>query len=50
MAFRAKMLARHGTVVDIPYSQASSSVESMAGDVKAAVEAKTGLLLDSFCR
>ena len=42
VAFRHKMLARYGTVVDVPYKQGSSSVESMAGDIKAAVEAKTG--------
>ena len=48
VAFRAEMLARYGTVVTVPYKQGSSSVESMAGDIKAAVEAKTGLPLDSF--
>ena len=47
-AFRHKMLARYGTVVIVIFKQGSSSVESMAGDIKAAVEAKTGLPLDSF--
>ena len=42
------MLARYGTVVTVPYNQ-GSSIESMAGDIKAAVEAKTGLPLGSFC-
>ena len=46
-AFRHKMLARYGTVVTVPYNQ-GSSIESMAGDIKAAVEAKTGLPLNAF--
>ncbi|KAL3149827.1 hypothetical protein ABBQ38_013648 [Trebouxia sp. C0009 RCD-2024] len=46
--FRNKMLGRYGTVVTIPYNPNHSSVESMAGAIKAAVEAKTGLPLDSF--
>ena len=48
VAFRLKMLERYGIVVTVPYNQGSSSAESMAGDIKAAVEAKTGLPLDSF--
>ena len=48
VAFRYKMLERYGPVVTVPYKQGSSSVEGMAGDIKAAVEAKTGLPLDSF--
>ncbi|KAL3149842.1 hypothetical protein ABBQ38_013663 [Trebouxia sp. C0009 RCD-2024] len=48
VAFRNKMLGRYGTVVTSPYNSNHSSVESMAGDIKAAVEAKTGLPLDSF--
>ncbi|KAL3149781.1 hypothetical protein ABBQ38_013607 [Trebouxia sp. C0009 RCD-2024] len=39
VAFRHEMLGRHGTVVTVPYKQGSSSVESMAGAVEAAVEA-----------
>ncbi|KAL3149748.1 hypothetical protein ABBQ38_013574 [Trebouxia sp. C0009 RCD-2024] len=48
VAFRNKMLEPYGTVVAIPYDPDTSSVESMAGAIKAAVEAKTGLPLDSF--
>ena len=44
VAFRYKMLENYGTVVTVPYKQGSSSVESMAGDIKA------GLPLDSFRR
>ncbi|KAL3149759.1 hypothetical protein ABBQ38_013585 [Trebouxia sp. C0009 RCD-2024] len=44
------MLGRYGTVVTIPYKRGSSSVESMAGAINAAVEAKTGLPLDAFRR
>ena len=45
------MLARYGTVVILPYNQGSSSVESMAGDIKAAVEARaaSGLLSLLMC-
>ena len=50
VAFRHKMLGCYGTVVTVPYQQGSSSVESMAGAIKAAVEAKTGLPLNSFRR
>ncbi|KAL3146607.1 hypothetical protein ABBQ32_000841 [Trebouxia sp. C0010 RCD-2024] len=50
VAFRNKMLGRYGAVVTIPYKQGRSSVESMAGVIKAAVEGKTRLPLDSFCR
>ena len=46
-AFRQEMLARYGTVVSVLYNK-GSSVDSMAGDIKAAVEAKTGLPLDAF--
>ena len=48
VAFRNQMLARYGTVVTIPYNPDMSNAEGMAGDIKAAVEAKTGLPLDSF--
>ncbi|KAL3146654.1 hypothetical protein ABBQ32_000882 [Trebouxia sp. C0010 RCD-2024] len=48
VAFRNKMLRRYGTVAIIFYNPDKSSAESMAGDIKAAVEAKTGLPLDSF--
>ena len=48
VALRNTMLERFGTVVTVPYNPDSSSVESMAGAIKAAVEAKTGLPLDSF--
>ena len=48
VTFRNKMLARYGTLVAIPYSPGNSTAESMAGDIKAAVEVKTGLPLDSF--
>ncbi|KAL3149778.1 hypothetical protein ABBQ38_013604 [Trebouxia sp. C0009 RCD-2024] len=48
VAFKNKILGRHGTVVTVPYKQGNSSVESMADAIKAAVEAKTGLPLDSF--
>ncbi|KAL3149807.1 hypothetical protein ABBQ38_013632 [Trebouxia sp. C0009 RCD-2024] len=48
VAFRLKMLGRYGTVVTVPDKQGRSSVESMAGAIKAAVEDKTGLPLDSF--
>ncbi|KAL3149832.1 hypothetical protein ABBQ38_013653 [Trebouxia sp. C0009 RCD-2024] len=37
------------SVTTIPCNPDKSSVESMAGDIKAAVEVKTGLPLDSFC-
>ena len=47
-AFRSQLLTRHGTVVAIPYNPDISTAESMACDIKAAVEAKTGLPLDSF--
>ncbi|KAL3149784.1 hypothetical protein ABBQ38_013610 [Trebouxia sp. C0009 RCD-2024] len=50
VAFRLKMLGRYGTVVTVPYKQGRSSMESMAGAIKEAVEAKTGLPLDSFRR
>ncbi|KAL3149829.1 hypothetical protein ABBQ38_013650 [Trebouxia sp. C0009 RCD-2024] len=50
VAFRNSMLARYGTVVTVPYSRGTSNAESMAGDIKALVEAKTGLPLDSFQR
>ncbi|KAL3149805.1 hypothetical protein ABBQ38_013630 [Trebouxia sp. C0009 RCD-2024] len=46
--FRMKMLGRYGAVVTVPYKQGRSSVESMAGAIEAAVEAKTGLPLDFF--
>ena len=42
------MLARYGTFVTVRYNPNHSNVESMAGDIKAAVEAKTGLPLDAF--
>ena len=48
VAFRNQLLVRYGTAVTIPYNPDSSTVESMAADMKAAVEAKTGLPLDSF--
>ena len=48
VAFRLRMLGRYGTVVTVAYSPGKSNVESMAGAVKAAVEAKMGLPLDSF--
>lgn len=48
VALRNKMLEPFGTVVTIPYYPDSSSVASMAIDIEAAVEAKTGLPLDSF--
>ena len=48
VAFRNKMLARYGTFVTVRYNPNHSNVESMAGDIKAAVEAKTGLPLDAF--
>ena len=48
VAFRAEMLGHHGTVLVIPFNQGRSSVESVAGDIKAAVEAKTSLPLDAF--
>ena len=50
VAFRLEMLGWHGTVVTVPYKQGRSSVESMAGAIKAAVEAKTGLPLHTFRR
>ena len=48
VAFRNQLLARYGTVVTIPYNPDSSTAENMADDIKAAVEARTGLPLDSF--
>ncbi|KAL3149830.1 hypothetical protein ABBQ38_013651 [Trebouxia sp. C0009 RCD-2024] len=48
VALRHQMLGRYGTVVTVPNNPDHSSVESMAGDIKAAVEARTGLPLDSF--
>ena len=50
VVFRHEMLGRYGTLVTVPYKLESSSVESMAGAIKAAVEAKTGLPLHSFRR
>ena len=47
-AFRNQLLARYGVVVTIPYNPDISTAESMAVDIKAAVEAKTGLPLASF--
>ncbi|KAL3146576.1 hypothetical protein ABBQ32_000816 [Trebouxia sp. C0010 RCD-2024] len=49
-AFRSKMLARYGTVVTVPYKPANTNVKRLAHVVKEAVEGKTGLPLDSFCR
>ena len=46
--FRNHLLGRYVTVVTIPYRPGSSSVDSMAGDIKAAVEAQTGLPFTSF--
>ena len=48
VAFRNRLLARYGTVVAIPYNPGTSNVESMAVDIKAAVEAQAGLSLNSF--
>ncbi|KAL3149853.1 hypothetical protein ABBQ38_013674 [Trebouxia sp. C0009 RCD-2024] len=48
VVFRNEMLGRYGTVVTVPYDPDRSSVEIIAGGIKAAVEAKTGLPLDSF--
>ena len=42
------MLERYGTVVMVPYQQGSSSASSMAADIRAAVEARTGLPLEAF--
>ena len=50
VAFRMKMLERCGTVVTISYNPDHSNTKRMAGAIKAAVEAKTGLPLDSFRR
>lgn len=47
-AFRNKLLERYGTVVTIPYKSDNTTVKSMARDIKAAVQAMTGLPLDSF--
>ena len=47
--FRNSMLGRYGTVVVIPYSSGRSTTESMVADIKAAIEAKTGLSLSAFC-
>ncbi|KAL3149746.1 hypothetical protein ABBQ38_013572 [Trebouxia sp. C0009 RCD-2024] len=49
-AFRSTMLARYGTVVTVPYKPANTNVKRLAHVVKEAVEAKTGLPLDSFRR
>lgn len=48
-AFRHAMLGRYGTVVTISYNP-DSSIKSMADDLQAATEAKTGLPLKSFHR
>ena len=48
VAFRKCLLARYGSVVAVPYHPDNSTAESMAVDIQAAVEAKTGLHLDSF--
>ena len=48
VAFRHQSLARYGTVVAVPFNPDDSTAASMADDIKAAVEAKTGLPLDSF--
>ena len=48
-AFRKRFLERYDTVVAVPYNPDISTAKSMAGDIKAAVEARTGLPLDSFC-
>ena len=48
VAFTNQLLARYGTVVTITYNPESSTAKSMADDTKAAVEARTGLPLDSF--
>ena len=42
------MLQRYGTLVTVLYNPNKSDARSMADDIKAAVEAKTGLPLDSF--
>lgn len=49
VGFRTKMLACHGTVVTVLTSRAAV-VEGVSDDIEAAVKAKTGLPLDSFCR
>ena len=46
VAFRNNMLGQYGHVVTVSYK---SNPGSMAGDIRAAVEAKTGLPLDCFC-
>ena len=43
------MLGRYGTVVPVPYNPASSDTQRMVTDIKAAVEAQTGLPLNAFC-
>ena len=48
LTFRHEMLGRYGTVVAVPLKLGDRSVESMADSIKAAVEAKTGLPLESF--
>ena len=44
------MLGVYGTVVTVPYHPNSSDSDRMAADIKTAVEAKTGLPLDAFCK
>ena len=43
------MLRRYGAVVTVPYTTEAQGTDRMAADIKAAVEAKTGLPLDAFC-
>ncbi|KAL3149790.1 hypothetical protein ABBQ38_013616 [Trebouxia sp. C0009 RCD-2024] len=50
VALKLEMLGHYGTVMTVCYDPGHSNAESMAGDIKAAVEAKTGLPLDSSCR
>ena len=48
VVFRNSMLGQYGTVVTVPYKQGSSTASSMAVDIRAAVEARTGLPLEAF--
>ena len=49
VVFRNKMLGQYGTVVTVPYSPEDRGTDCMAADIKAALEAKTGLPLNAFC-
>ena len=48
VGLRLRLLKQHGMVIAVPYWQGSSTPESMAVDITAALKAKTGLPIDSF--